>query len=552
LHKHFYLKYLLLPFIIILPAICNVLFAQPLHTERLNTTNGLSNNWVRHIFQDSYGLIWVGTEYGLNLYDGYSFKVFKNDPGNPESINSNVIWWIVEDEENNLWISTGEGVSKYLRAENKFKNYDLFGNYYSTLKTYIDLKGNIWAGVETENILKYNKENDSWDEQEFVLIDSSRRYDNRNQGIVQAITEDVNNKLWVGSFYYGLMWYDENEKVFRQSEIINESDASDFTSIENRITSLYSDSTGVLWITTRKGIYKYNPASKELKTIKKYSTDQLSYWNNWNSITQDEKGNIWIANNFNGFLKFEGISDEFNRIEILDQNYSRNGISDIILTRILWDRTGILWIGSMTQGVIKYDPNKKLFAHYKHNEKDKNSVSNSQIFSLLESTVHPGKIYVGTRGGGLNIFDTRTKSFSKIPFDVFEDVYGGSVRSILEEEDGSLWLGTWGDGLLRMDPQRNVIKRFCPDSANINCLSDGHIKIIRKDPSGNLWIGTGRGGLNYMDLAAKTITRYNREYACYSQELIDLVISKINLNLDKAKIIKVGNSQNNDFHQIYI
>jgi len=144
----------------------------------------------------------------------------------------------------------------------------------------------------------------------------------------------------------------------------------------------------------------------------------------------------------------------------------------------------------------------------------------------------------------LNIFDTRTKSFSKIPFDVFEDVYGGSVRSILEEEDGSLWLGTWGDGLLRMDPQRNVIKRFCPDSANINCLSDGHIKVIRKDPSGNLWIGTGRGGLNYMDLAAKTITRYNREYACYSQELIDLVISKINLNLDKAKIIKVGNSQN--------
>ena len=84
--------------------------AQPLPVERINTTNGLSNNRVFHIFQDSYGLLWIGTGYGLNLYDGYNFKIFKNDPGNPESINSDVIWWIVEDEQNNLWISTGEGV----------------------------------------------------------------------------------------------------------------------------------------------------------------------------------------------------------------------------------------------------------------------------------------------------------------------------------------------------------------------------------------------------------------------------------------------------------
>ncbi|RKY91051.1 MAG: hypothetical protein DRQ01_08285, partial [Ignavibacteriae bacterium] len=509
--------------------------------ERLNTTDGLSNNRVHHIFQDSYGLLWIGTEYGLNLYDGYSFKIFKNDPGNPESINSNIIWWVVEDEEKNLWIGTGEGVSKYLRAENKFKNYDLYGDYYSTAITYIDSKGRIWAGVETENILKYNEENDSWDEQEYVLIDSSRNYG--NPGIVLSMTEDINKKLWIASLHYGLMWYDENEEVFKQSEILNENEASDFTSYENLITDLYSDSSGILWITTRNGVYKYNPALKKLKTIKKYTIDKLNDWNSYNCITQDEKGNVWIANNFNGCLKFEGISDDFNRIEISGQNYSRDGKSNIILTECLWDKSGILWIGTSTQGLIKYDPNKKLFAHYKHNEKNKNSVSSSEIYSLLESKVHPGKIYVGTKGGGLNLFDTQAQSFSTIPFDVFEDRYGGSVRSILEEEDGSLWLGTWGDGLLKMDPQRNVVGRFCPDSTNIDCLSDARVRIIRKDSSGNLWIGTS-GGLNYMDLTAKTITRFNREYLSYSQELIDLIKNKISRKLDKAKIIKVVDSQN--------
>jgi len=517
------------------------LIAQPLHVEWLNTMDGLSNNQVHYIFQDSYGLLWIGTEYGLNLYDGYSFKVFKNEPGNPESIISNVVRWVVEDAENNLWIGTGEGVSKYIRKEDKFKNYDLYGDYYSTAITYIDSKGRIWAGVETENILKYNKENDSWDEQEYVLIDSSRNYSNPR--IVFSITEDINKKLWMASIRHGIMWYDENKKVFKQSEVMNKSEAYDFTSWENFITSLYSDSSGVLWITTRNGVYKYNPALKKFETIKKYTTDKLNEWSAYNCITQDEEGNVWIANTFNGLLQFEGISDEFNRIEISGQNSSRDGRSDIDLTRILCDGTGILWIGTITKGVIKYDPNKKLFAHYKHNEKDKNSVSSSDIYSLLESKVHPGKVYVGTRGGGLNLFDTQAQSFSTIPFDIFRDRYGGSVRSILEEEDGSLWLGTWGDGLLKMDPQMNVVRRFCPDSTNIDCLSDARVRIIRKDSSGNLWIGTS-GGLNYMDLSAKKITGFNREYLSYSQELIDMIKNNISLDLDKAKIDKVGDSQN--------
>ena len=517
------------------------LVAQPLSVERINTTDGLSSNRVFHLFQDSYGLLWIGTENGLNLYDGYNFKVFKNDPDNSESINSNVIWWIVEDAEKNLWIATGEGVSKYLRAENKFVNYDFYGEYYGSVAIYIDSKKNIWATVERKNILKYNKIDDTWDEQKFV-VDSSKAI--RSPAHVTKVMEDINGKIWIASIRYGLMWYDENESVFKQSEIIHDDKIEDFTYNAKFITDLYSDSTGVLWITSRGGIHKYNPAQKTFQTIQRYASDNANLNNDYNSITQDRFGNIWIMNNFNGLLKFEGISDTFSRIELSGQNYSDDGKSDLVLSRSLWDKSGILWIGTFSEGLVKYDPNKKIFAHHVHDKNNQNSISSTEIYSISESKVYPDMIYVGTRGGGLNLFNTKTNDFSTIPIKFINDMFGGSVRSILEEEDGSLWVGTWGDGLLKKDPKRQIIKRFIPDSSDINSISGNRVRVIRKEPSGNLWIGTYNGGLTYFDVQTNAFIKLNREYATYPRELVDLIKSKISKNSDVAKIIKVGDSQN--------
>jgi signal transduction histidine kinase/ligand-binding sensor domain-containing protein/DNA-binding response OmpR family regulator len=524
-------------------SINNFINAQELDTEILNTTNGLSNNKVLHIFQDSYGLLWIGTEYGLNVYDGHEFKIFKNNLDDTESINSNVIWCIVEDTENNLWIATGAGVSKYFRDKNNFKNYDLgIGrSYYSSVEIYIDLKRNIWAAVEGEDIRKYNKLNDTWDKQKFVLIDSSKVYS--NPAHIFEIIEDKNRKLWIASLRYGLMWFDENENIFRQSNLMDKEEVTDFTTRENFMIDLYEDSSGVFWITTKNGIYKYNTSTNVLKTIEKYTVNKFSSLNNYNSITTDQFGNIWITNNFHGLLKFDGITDNYKTMKITAQNYSSDGISDIILTESLWDRSGIFWIGTLTKGLIRYDSNKKVFAHYVHDEHSPNSISSSVVRSLLESKVYPGKIYVGTRGGGLNFFDTKTNNFSTIPFDDFNDKFSGSVRSIIEEEDGSLWLGTWGDGLLKLNPERKIVERFIPDSTDLNSISDNQITVICKDSLGNLWIGTKNGCLNYLDVQTNTFKSL-RNGDGYKQEIVDLIKNKIDQNLDEAKIINVRDSQN--------
>ena len=463
----------------------------------------------------------------------YEFKIFKNDPRNSESINSNIIWCITEDDENNLWISTGAGVSKYLRDENKFKNYDLGtgDSKNSSMFIYSDLKGNIWAAFEGEQVRKYNKFNDAWDKQK-IVFDSNKVY--RNPSLVLSIVEDKNEKLFIGSSKYGLMWFDEKEIVFRQTEFANKDQANDFTIYGTWILNLYPDSSGVLWITTTNGIYKYNSLSNIVKLIKEYQVNRPYIFAPLNSITKDQFGNVWITNDFHGLLKFDGITDKYKRVTITDQRFSNNGKSDIILRRILSDLSGVLWVGSFRKGLIKYDPNKKVFTSYFHEEKNKNSINESSILSLLESKVFPDMVYVGTRGGGLNFFNIQTSNFSTIPIGVLEDEDSGSIRSILEDEDGSLWLGTWGDGLLRMNPQRKIVKRFITDSTNSNSISDNEVRIIRKDSLGNLWIGTYNSGLDYLDVQTNTFKSLRNDDT-YPKELINLIKKKSIKTLMKQK-----------------
>jgi ligand-binding sensor domain-containing protein len=89
---------------------CAVIYSQTIQVEKISIPEGLSNTTIKRIFQDSYGLIWIPTEDGLNVYDGYKIKIYKNIPGNPKSIVDNSVWSVSEDKERNIWIATEAGV----------------------------------------------------------------------------------------------------------------------------------------------------------------------------------------------------------------------------------------------------------------------------------------------------------------------------------------------------------------------------------------------------------------------------------------------------------
>ncbi len=523
---------------------------QTIEVDRISIKEGLSEGNIRNIIQDSYGLIWVATQDGLNVYDGYSFKIFKNIPGNPKSILDNNVWTVKEDRDGNIWIATEEGVSKYIRASNQFINYEtkdiLKANFVTQARInylFIDSKNYVWAATITNDFVRYNPQSESWDNPNTIVSDST--YFNPTSRVAYPITEDRNGKIWAGSFAYGLIFFDPEEDVFKQAEIKKSSDTPNFTQPGQELSCLYFDESNVLWITTRDGVYKYFPETNEIKTIKKYTGYQLTFFAFYNGITQDKEGNVWIANNFRGILKFDGISEKYSDIKVQGVGAYPDGRSEISFTNVMKDNTGLLWFGTSLAGLFKYNPYAEPFALYKHDPENKNSIKSSQIFGLLESKKHPGKIYVGARGGGLNLFDPATKTFTNIPYKVIGDAFGGSVRAILEEPDGSLWLGTWGDGLIKMNSNYEIVERYNYDSTNNNSLSDDVIRVLRKDNDGNLWIGSGNQSLSFFDLKKKKISRIeDGPSSTYPNEL-NVFLRQRNQKKDFISEIKnVGDNQN--------
>jgi serine phosphatase RsbU (regulator of sigma subunit)/ligand-binding sensor domain-containing protein len=521
---------------------------QSIQTEFISIAEGLSSATVRSILQDSYGLIWLGTDNGLHHYDGYKFVRFKNVPGKANSLQNDVIWGLTQDADNNIWIGNDQGISKYDRKKNEFINYDLGAQFNIQGNTggrifniLIDSKNRMWAASGLVEVLRFDSVTNNWNQVEYLIGDTNRV--KMQSGLVLALTEDKNKNIWVGSKGHGLMRYRENDSIFVPAKYSKTSAKVDFTIEDNYITFLYFDPTNTMWITTRKGIYKYDTGTNHIRIIKEYDSAKLLIGNNWNSINQDKEGNTWMGNNYRGILKFDGISDDYNEISIAGRGKNRDGSSDILITRAMIDNTGIIWFGTIAQGIIKYDSSNEPFLHYTYNEADKSGLSSSAIYGLLESKVHSGKLFVGTRGGGLNIFDQTNRTFKQIKYKVIKDQFGGSARGIAEDDDGSLWIGTWGDGLIKMNPNYREALRYTNDSSSFNSLSDDRVRVIKKDREGYYWIGTN-AGLNLLNPRTNKIKRIGSLMSrVYPQELYNLVSDLVKSGNLKASIDEVTDYQ---------
>jgi signal transduction histidine kinase/ligand-binding sensor domain-containing protein len=511
----------------------------------VSIADGLVSPTVRSVIQDSFGLIWIGTGNGLQKYDGYRFETFKNSPGKSTSLQNNGVVALMEDADHNIWVGTGLGVSRYDRRKNEFKNY-VFPGYFNTplgapygitFGIFQDSQKNLWAVTRFLGLLKYNKTIDHWEYAQYEV--PGVELPDHNEPCL-SIAEDAKGGLWFGSSLYGLMHQAKGDTVFRQVQ--HESIAK--LKEANMITYVYFDSTQTLWMTSRTGVHKYNPETGLLKTIVAYTEGNDDGLNHLNKILPDNEGNMWIANNFRGVLKFDGISDTYTEIEIAGKMKMRTRGWNITLVSFIIDQSGIFWFGSIESGLIKYDPVNKPFQHLSHNPANPDGLSAGGIFGIVASKVKPGMVYIGTRGNGVNVYDPQKQTFEKITYKVEEDMFGGSARAIAEEEDGSLWLGTWGDGLVELDKNYKEIRRFKYDSLNEKSLSNNQVRVVKPDKQGRLWLGTNMG-VNVLNTKSNTIQRIiNKQGRQYPSPLVQELDSLIGTDQKVASIEKVIDNQN--------
>ncbi|MEI9920149.1 MAG: two-component regulator propeller domain-containing protein [Bacteroidota bacterium] len=462
---------------------------QVIEPTYVSIAEGLSSPEVLDVMQDSYGLMWIATGNGIQKYDGYRFESFKSVPGRTVSLQDNQTWSLIEDAEHNIWVANGAGVSKYDRHTRGFVNYNftlLFNTEAGggqTFKVFLDSENNIWACTQFMQLVQYDRASDKWKYSKF----ESDTVDNQiHQGFSIALNEDKKGGMWFGSPDQGLMHKPKGADKFTAvpAEKIGN---VDFVGFNNLITAMYTDSTNTIWIAARNGVYKYNPDNGSFKTIKVYP-DGDDVWTGLNSIHMDNDGNVWIANNFRGILKFNGISDQYEEISIAGKLIMKGHGWNITFSGFTVDRSGIFWFGTLQYGVMKYDPVNKPFSVLTHDPANPNSLSPNGVYGIFASKIKPGIVYVGTRGGGINVYDPTKQTFDKITYKVVDDRFGGSARSIAETSDGALWVGTWGDGLIKFDKNYREIKKYKYNPKDDNTISNNQ---VRSDQAGKKMAGCG-------------------------------------------------------------
>jgi signal transduction histidine kinase/ligand-binding sensor domain-containing protein len=513
----------------------------------LSVSEGLSSPNVHRILQDSYGLIWLGTSNGLQKYDGYVFQSYKHDPGKATSLLDNLVFDIVEDAEHNLWIAHSSGVSKFDRRTGQFRNY-AFGPIFNFLpgqtapamRLFIDSGGRLWAGTRNLGLALYDATSDNWKTPEYDIEGLDPRVS--HSGFILGIAEDSKGGIWASSSEFGLLHRPTGATAFKQIPAFR---GTEFIgSAKDPITEIFADKDNVIWMTSRHGVHKYFPETDVIKTVWATADALLDDRNFFNDIVRDPEGNIWVTNNFRGILKFHQNSDAFDEISVSGRRRIGGTGWNITLDALMIDRSGIFWFSSLENGAVKYDPVNKPFTAIVHSDANPGSLSASGVFGLLVSSVKPGFIYVGTRGDGLNVYDPAKRAFGKVHYKAEADVFGGSVRGLAENIDGSLWVGTWGDGMIKTDRTYREIKRYKYVSKDMTSIPGNQIRIIKPGKNGRLWVGTNTG-LCIFDPETGRFDRIRAtDTKMYSPELVEEVTRLLKSENNLGMIDQVKDFEN--------
>ena len=488
--------------ILILMAFYSNTFAQkkPVKFNRLTSSNGLSQNRVSSIVQDHDGFIWIGTEDGLNKYDGYNFEIFKRNPGDSLSLNDNQALAMHVAKDGALWIGGSlTGLSRYNSATKTFTRYNNNHSDPNSLAEDIiisfseDTKGNLWIVTQNKGF-------------DYMIVSDGKFIHMANmlppdykipEDRIYFIHQDKQNNLWIGA--------DGKVHYFKIS---------------------YSET----------GVPKLQPIKIENQILKTAAT----------SIEEDNDGNIWIGTPGEGLLRFDYKDKVIRKFEPIDNS---DLIHSLIIIAMETDETGNLWIGGIpieenpnprndetanptietVPGLLKLNIQSRKLQGFLSDPKDGNSVSSNGIISLLVDKT--GVLWVGTFLSGLNVYDKSVIKFSLVNTGQEDfNAIRGPIRGFYIDENKILWIASQGSGLVSYDRSKDKYEFFTYRENDPSSISSDIVRCIYDDGK-YMWIGTEEG-LNRFDKKTKTFKRF----------YIDPSNPKFNVNGINYNIIEIDNT----------
>jgi signal transduction histidine kinase/ligand-binding sensor domain-containing protein/DNA-binding response OmpR family regulator len=462
--------------------------------EHLSIANGLSHNTVTGIIQDHKGFIWIGTNDGLNLYDGYSFRVFKADAFDSTSISSNKITKLLEDSKERIWIGTRNGLSYFDWKTFNFKQVSFSKFKHAGSQVFIkalfeDKFSNLWIGTYGLGLFRYDYNSES-------LVKVPLEYDNHKKyqeldRLVSNVYEDSRGNLWIGTNRNGLILLDRTDMSCSYRSLDPEGVLPENTFVK----TIFEDREGYLWVCSEySGVFQVRLPIWDIKHyINKTSENSLSN-NIAKDIFQDKNGLIWIATDGGGINILDKNTGKFQHLKYDIREPS--SISGNAIYTFFKDNRDIVWIGTFGAGINILDPNKKPFFHYTQKETEENSLSHPSVLSFTEDS--KGFIWIGTDGGGLNRFNPINASFQSYQHDPEDagSLSSNAVTSVLEDSWGNLWVGTYAGGLNLFDRSRGRFYAYTNDENDPGSITNNNVWVLYETNTRQLLVGT----LNGLDL----------------------------------------------------
>lgn len=485
--------------------------------RHFSVEDGLSSNSVRALMQDKYGFLWIGTDEGLNRYDGTTVKLYRlKDRGANEAISSlystlNKIWigtdegiyiydyetedimpfvlatsqnihietntnHIVEDKDKNLWFTTvGQGIFKYNTITNHLEQYEFKNANGLMASVLVDSENQIWAITNWGNsgLFKLNKAENKFET--FPLSYESGKHDSN----ALVMLEDSEHTLWLGTWECGLQKIDKYSG--KATTYLHPTDGKGATHIH----SIMEYAPHQLLIGSDDGLLLFNTITEEYQLFTEDETNPHSLSNRFvYPIIKDHEGGIWIGTYYGGV---NYISPNTGQFESFVHSRFSNSVNGTVIGRFCEDSNGDVWIASDDGGLNCFSPQNRKFSHYLPLE-GKNSLSYHNVHALC---MDDDNLWIGTYTGGVNVLNLQTGTFKT--YSAYQDnpasLDGTSSYAIFKDRKERIWVTSMSGVNLYNREKDNFTRIKDLDALTID---------IDQDTKGNLWFSTqGKGLFKY-------------------------------------------------------
>ncbi|HHH54240.1 MAG TPA: hypothetical protein ENK91_11310, partial [Bacteroidetes bacterium] len=449
-----------------------VVYAPYYSFDIYSTQNGLSNNRINTIIQDNEGYFWIGTENGLNKFDGYEFTQYFSDAQDSLSISGNIICAISIDNKGNVWVGSDGGLDIYDNIINGFNHvYPFSGD--SIAKTakfvraiYCENDSILWFDTADGKLHKYHQQNHSEQAFQHKIPSQIHTY------YYHQLFDDGEGNIWIGGRGMDPCKFNKKTKIFTYYK----ANPDDDTRKRDRdVTKYYIDKKGVFWVAGVDGLYVFN---KETEVFLKYLNGSTF------DLIDFDKDELWISNG-KGIKILKRTNKKLYSITHNEEN--KKSLPSNYVFDFYKDNAGNLWIGTL-EGLCKYSPYKNKFQTAFHVFSDDKTLSSDNITSILQT--EGGEIWVGTKNNGIDILN---EDFLKTDhYDISENskyrLASNRVSKLFQDKNGNIYIGLWaGVGFDFIESKTSELYHFSlnSESQKLDWYND-----FCDDTNGDVLIGT--------------------------------------------------------------